>query len=43
MSIHFHLEVRWLLRRRVLSRLFELQEKTKLFLREVNSPLAEIL
>ena len=33
-----HAEVRWLSRRRVLSRVFELREETKLFLREMNSP-----
>ena len=38
-----HAEVRWLSRGRVLSRLFELREETKHFLREMNSPLAEFL
>ena len=38
-----HAEVRWLSRGRVLSRLFELREETKYFLREMNSPLAELL
>ena len=38
-----HAEVRWLSRERVLSRLFELREETKHFLREMNSPLAEFL
>ena len=38
-----HAEVRWLSRGRVLSRLFELREETKYFLREMNSPLAEFL
>ena len=42
---HFllHAEVRWLSRGRILSRLFELREETKHFLREMNSPLAEFL
>ena len=38
-----HAEVRWLSRGRVLSRLFELREETKYFLREMNSPLEEFL
>ena len=39
----FHTKVKWLSRGRVLSRLFELREETKHFLREMNSPLAEFL
>ena len=35
--------MRWLPRERVLSRLFELREETKHFLKDMNLPLAEFL
>ena len=44
-SLHefLHAEVRWLSRGRVLSRLFELREETKIVLEEINSSLAVFL
>ena len=41
LQLLYHCEVRWLLKRRVLNRLFELRQQVYIFLSDKRSPLAD--